>query len=60
MKQKGRESLGSYHSVTSLQCIALQYLYESGEMTIGELSNKMYLAFNTTTYLVERMEKMNS
>lgn len=26
-------------------------------MTIGELSNKMYLAFSTTTDLVDRMEK---
>ncbi len=26
-------------------------------MTIGELSNKMYLAFSTTTDLIDRMEK---
>ena len=26
-------------------------------MTIGDLSNKMYLAFSTTTDLVDRMEK---
>ena len=26
-------------------------------MTIGDLSNKMYLAFSTTTDLIDRMEK---
>lgn len=32
-------------------------LRELGDLTIGELSKKMYLAFSTTTDLVDRMEK---
>lgn len=56
IKQKGREILNNY-TITPPQFIALQWLLESGDMTIGELSNKMYLAFSTTTDLVDRMEK---
>lgn len=56
IKQKGREILSDY-SITPPQFIALQWLFESGDMTIGELSNKMYLACSTTTDLVDRMEK---
>ncbi|SOC02869.1 DNA-binding MarR family transcriptional regulator [Ureibacillus xyleni] len=56
IKQKGREILSDF-TITPPQFIALQWLHESGDMTIGELSNKMYLAFSTTTDLVDRMEK---
>src|SRR5690606_5483502 len=56
IKRKGREILNSY-AITPPQCIALQWLFEHGDMTIGDLSNKMYLAFSTTTDLVDRMEK---
>jgi DNA-binding MarR family transcriptional regulator len=56
IKQKGRELLGSY-KITPPQFVALQWLFEEGDMTIGELSNKMYLACSTTTDLVDRMEK---
>ncbi|MBY0099077.1 MarR family winged helix-turn-helix transcriptional regulator [Mesobacillus maritimus] len=56
IKQKGREILSNY-TITPPQFIALQWLFEEGDMTIGELSNKMYLAFSTTTDLVDRMEK---
>ncbi|MFS0780669.1 MarR family winged helix-turn-helix transcriptional regulator [Bacillus sp. 1P06AnD] len=56
VKQKGRELLGDY-SITPPQFIALQWLNEDGDMTIGELSNKMFLACSTTTDLVDRMEK---
>ncbi|WNS74512.1 MarR family transcriptional regulator [Bacillus sp. DTU_2020_1000418_1_SI_GHA_SEK_038] len=58
IKQKGREILSDY-KITPPQFIALQWLFEEGDMTIGELSNKMYLAFSTTTDLVDRMEKNN-
>lgn len=57
IKQKGREILSNY-TITPPQFIALQWLHEIGDMTIGDLSNKMYLAFSTTTDLVDRMEKM--
>ncbi|MET1014990.1 MAG: MarR family transcriptional regulator, partial [Paenisporosarcina sp.] len=56
IKQKGREILSNY-TITPPQFIALQWLFEHGDMTIGDLSNKMYLAFSTTTDLVDRMEK---
>jgi MarR family transcriptional regulator, organic hydroperoxide resistance regulator len=56
IKQKGREMLSNY-KITPPQFIALQWLFEDGDMTIGELSTKMYLACSTTTDLVDRMEK---
>ncbi len=58
IKQKGREILSGY-SITPPQFVALQWLFESGDMTIGELSNNMYLACSTTTDLIDRMEKNN-
>ena len=58
IKQKGREILSNY-KITPPQFVALQWLFEEGDMTIGELSNKMFLAFSTTTDLVDRMEKNN-
>lgn len=58
VKQKGREILTNF-PITLPQFIALQWLNEEGDMTIGDLSNKMYLAFSTTTDLVDRMEKNN-
>ncbi|WP_342432509.1 MarR family transcriptional regulator [Neobacillus sp. FSL H8-0543] len=58
IKQKGREMLSNY-KITPPQFVALQWLFEEGDMTIGELSNKMFLAFSTTTDLVDRMEKNN-
>lgn len=56
IKQKGREMLSNY-KITPPQFLALQWLFEDGDMTIGELSNKMYLACSTTTDLIDRMEK---
>lgn len=56
IKQKGREILSNY-TITPPQFVALQWLFEYGDMTIGELSNKMFLACSTTTDLVDRMEK---
>ena len=43
IKQKGRELLSNY-TITPPQFVALQWLFEDGDMTIGELSNKMFLA----------------
>ncbi|KGP73855.1 MarR family winged helix-turn-helix transcriptional regulator [Pontibacillus yanchengensis] len=56
IKQKGREILNHY-PITPPQFVALQWLSESGDMTIGELSNQIHLACSTTTDLVDRMEK---
>src|SRR5690348_15941214 len=58
IKQKGRELL-SDHTITPPQFVALQWLFEDGEMTIGDLSTKMFLACSTTTDLIDRMEKNN-
>ncbi|MCT2537914.1 MarR family transcriptional regulator [Aquibacillus koreensis] len=56
VKQKGREILNNY-PITMPQFIALQWLLEDGDLTIGELSNKINLAFSTTTDLIDRMER---
>ncbi|SDI59062.1 MarR family winged helix-turn-helix transcriptional regulator [Natribacillus halophilus] len=56
IKQQGREILNHF-PITLPQFIALQYLQEKGDLTIGELSSTMYLAFSTTTDLVDRLEK---
>ena len=58
LKQKGREILSNY-TITPPQFDALQWLHEFGDMTIGELSNKMYLAHSTLTVLIDRMENAN-
>ncbi|GGB27988.1 MarR family transcriptional regulator [Virgibacillus dakarensis] len=56
IKQNGRKILENY-PITAPQFIALQWLVEEGDLTIGELSKKNGLAFSTTTDLVDRMEK---
>lgn len=56
IKQKGREILNDF-PITPPQFVALQWLKEHGDMTIGELSSKMYIANSTMTDLVDRMEK---
>jgi MarR family transcriptional regulator, organic hydroperoxide resistance regulator len=56
IKQKGREILANFE-ITPPQFVALQWLLDYGDLTIGDLSNKMYLACSTTTDLVDRMEK---
>lgn len=56
IKQNGRKILHHY-PITPPQFVALQWLLEEGDLTIGELSNKISLAFSTTTDLVDRMEK---
>lgn len=58
VKQKGREILEDY-TITPPQFIALQWLFERGDMTIGDLSNRIFLACSTTTDLVDRMEKIS-
>ncbi|MCP3030502.1 MarR family winged helix-turn-helix transcriptional regulator [Halobacillus sp. A1] len=56
IKQKGREILDQY-PITAPQFVAVQWLLEKGDLTIGELSDHIYLACSTTTDLVDRMEK---
>jgi DNA-binding MarR family transcriptional regulator len=56
VKRKGREMLGNF-PITPPQFTALLWLKDEGDMTIGELSQKMYLACSTMTDLIDRMEK---
>lgn len=56
IKQDGRKILANY-PITPPQFVALQWLLEEGDLTIGELSNKIGLAFSTITDLVDRMER---
>lgn len=56
IKRNGRKILTNY-PITSPQFFAIQWLVEEGDLTIGELSQKIGLAFSTTTDLVDRMEK---
>ncbi|MGB3367019.1 MAG: MarR family transcriptional regulator, partial [Acidaminobacteraceae bacterium] len=56
VKNKGREILSDY-DITPPQFNALLTLIEHDGLTIGELSNKMYLACSTVTDLLDRMER---
>ncbi|MGE5631563.1 MAG: MarR family winged helix-turn-helix transcriptional regulator [Caulobacteraceae bacterium] len=55
IRQKGREILQDF-DITPPQFDALQFLVDEGELTIGELSSKLFLAPSTITDLVDRME----
>lgn len=56
IRKEGRLILKDYN-ITVPQFEALQYLIHNENMTIGELSQKMHLAFSTITDLIDRMEK---
>jgi len=56
VRKNGREILNDF-SMTIPQFTALQILLNNGDMTIGELSQKMSLACSTITDLIDRMEK---
>lgn len=56
IKKKGREILNDV-DITPPQFEALQYLIYEQNLTIGELSSRMYLACSTVTDLLDRMER---
>lgn len=56
IRKKGREILNDFN-ITIPQFTALQILISEGDLTIGELSQKMSLACSTITDLADRMEK---
>lgn len=56
VKKKGREILSEVE-ITPPQFNALLYLIKDGDLTIGELSQKMFLACSTVTDLLDRMER---
>ncbi len=56
IKKRGREILSDF-GITPPQFSALLTLIQNGDLTIGELGEKMYLACSTATDLVDRMER---
>lgn len=56
IKLKGREILGDF-DITPPQFNALYTLSKNENLTIGELSSKMFLACSTVTDLLDRMER---
>lgn len=56
IRRKGRVLLEG-HGVTPPQFDALLVLNRKGPLTIGELGTHLYLAYSTTTDLVDRLER---
>ncbi|MTI96871.1 MAG: MarR family transcriptional regulator [Firmicutes bacterium] len=56
IKCRGRDILNDFE-ITPPQFNALLLLAEHGDMTIGELGSRMYLASSTATDLIDRMER---
>ncbi|HWH68185.1 MAG TPA: MarR family transcriptional regulator [Candidatus Sulfotelmatobacter sp.] len=56
LKKRGRDILSSF-DITPPQLDALLVLREFGELTMGELCQKMFLACSTATDLIDRMER---
>lgn len=56
VRRRGRLLLEQY-GITPPQFDALVILNRDGNLTIGELSNRLYLAYSTTTDLVDRLER---
>lgn len=55
VKSHGREILKTYE-LSPLQFVALQWASDKEGITIGELSNRLYLAHSTTTDIVDKLE----
>lgn len=56
LKKRGRDILSSF-DITPPQLDALLVLRDFGELTMGELCGKMFLACSTATDLIDRMER---
>jgi len=56
VRRKGRVLLEDY-GITPPQFDALVILDLEGDLTIGDLSNRLFLAYSTTTDLVDRLER---
>jgi DNA-binding MarR family transcriptional regulator len=56
VRRRGRMLLEGC-GITPPQLDALVILQKDGELTIGDLSNRLYLAYSTTTDLVDRLER---
>lgn len=58
VRAHGREILKEYE-ISPPQFVALQWVGDKEGITIGELSNRMYLAHSTTTDIIDKLEKLN-
>lgn len=56
LKKRGRDILSNFN-ITPPQLDALLVLNENGELTMGELCQRMFLACSTATDLIDRMER---
>jgi DNA-binding MarR family transcriptional regulator len=56
LKKRGRDILSNFE-ITPPQLDALLVLRDFGELTMGELCGKMFLACSTATDLIDRMER---
>lgn len=56
LKKRGRDILSNF-DITPPQLDAMLVLREYGELTMGELCGKMFLACSTATDLIDRMER---
>lgn len=56
IKKRGRDILKNF-DITTPQFLALQVLRDEPGITMGELCEKLFLAYSTATDLVDRMEK---
>lgn len=56
VRRRGRSMLEEF-GITPPQFDALVILDRSGNLTIGELSARLFLAYSTTTDLVDRLER---
>ncbi len=56
IRKRGRDILVDF-GITPPQLNALVILIEHGQITMGELCDKMYLACSTATDLIDRMER---
>lgn len=55
IRERGREVLID-EGLTPPQFVTLQWVLDKEGITISELASKMFLAFSTTTDLIDRME----
>ncbi|MCF8563515.1 MarR family transcriptional regulator [Alicyclobacillus tolerans] len=56
VRRKGRALIENY-GLTPPQFDALVILNRDGDLTIGDLSNRLFTAYSTTTDLVDRLER---
>lgn len=56
IKMKGRVELKAY-DITTPQFIAMQWINETKDLTLGDLSKKLYLAYSTTTDIIDKLEE---